>query len=169
MTRSQSQPNHYQNELLSSQSSSSSPRSLITPVSPSLQPTIPNYPRDTNYPDRIQYRHGSGSSNSIFSFPSESPAATPTTTTSVHFPNGATGHSVSDKYNIIPTSGPCIDAHSWGQNSTRIAGTLTDFIDIDTPESAHTKIASDGTIYKLVFSDEFNKDGRTFRPGDDLY
>ncbi|CAG8765327.1 27285_t:CDS:2 [Dentiscutata erythropus] len=231
MTKSQSQTNHYQNELLSSQSSSSSPRSLITPVSPSLQPTIPNYPRDTNYPDRIQYRYDSGSSNSIFSFPTESPAATPTTTTSVHFPNGAPGHSVSDKYNIIPASGPllwdeddtvdedelhntdksdndrkcvlfskrgCLNVGALmlilggmlglmvvypvytaivnsellertSQNSTRIAGTLIDFIDIDTPESAHTKIASDGTIYKLVFSDEFNKDGRTFRPGDDLY
>lgn len=32
-----------------------------------------------------------------------------------------------------------------------------------------TKKAPDGTQLKLVFSDEFNKDGRTFYPGDDPY
>ncbi|CAG8677067.1 3304_t:CDS:2 [Cetraspora pellucida] len=230
MTRSQNQTTHYQNELLSSQSSLISSGSPITSVSPSFQPTRSNYPRDTHYPDMIQYHYDSGSSNSIFSFPPGSLVETPTTaTTSTHFPNGASGHSVSDGYNITPVSGPllwdddntddelhnidksandrkcvlfsrrgCLNVGALmlilggmlslmvvypvyttivnnellkksGKNSTRIAGTLLDFVDIDTPESAHTKIASDGSIYKLVFSDEFNKDGRTFRPGDDLY
>ncbi|KAG8933412.1 hypothetical protein FRC01_009408 [Tulasnella sp. 417] len=45
-----------------------------------------------------------------------------------------------------------------------------DLIDKDTPQEAYT-IASyqDGSDYELVFSDEFNQDGRTFYPGDDPY
>jgi len=42
-------------------------------------------------------------------------------------------------------------------------------VDPDTPKSALTKTAPDGTQLKLVFSDEFNTDGRTFYPGDDPY
>ncbi|MBW0473642.1 hypothetical protein O181_013357 [Austropuccinia psidii MF-1] len=42
-------------------------------------------------------------------------------------------------------------------------------IDADTPHEALTKIGVDGTSYQLVFSDEFNEDGRTFWPGDDPY
>jgi beta-glucan synthesis-associated protein KRE6 len=42
-------------------------------------------------------------------------------------------------------------------------------IDIDTPASALTRTGSDGNLYDLVFSDEFNIDGRTFYPGDDPY
>ncbi len=42
-------------------------------------------------------------------------------------------------------------------------------MDPDTPKSALTKTAPDGTKLKLVFSDEFNTDGRTFYPGDDPY
>lgn len=42
-------------------------------------------------------------------------------------------------------------------------------IDPDTPKSAMTKKAPDGSNLKLVFSDEFNTDGRTFYPGDDPY
>lgn len=44
-------------------------------------------------------------------------------------------------------------------------------IDRDTPESALTKASfqGDGTELQLVFSDEFNVDGRTFYPGDDPY
>ena len=41
-------------------------------------------------------------------------------------------------------------------------------IDPDTPESAKTRQSTfDGSTLKLVFSDEFNKDNRTFYPGDD--
>lgn len=45
----------------------------------------------------------------------------------------------------------------------------TGLVDPDTPDSAKTKTAPDGTKLKLVFSDEFNKDGRTFYDGDDPY
>ncbi|OMH82812.1 putative beta-glucan synthesis-associated protein [Zancudomyces culisetae] len=40
-------------------------------------------------------------------------------------------------------------------------------IDPDTPESGKTFTASTGEVWKLVFSDEFNKDGRSFEPGKD--
>jgi len=42
-------------------------------------------------------------------------------------------------------------------------------IDPDTPGSAMTRKAYDGTELKLVFSDEFSKPGRTFYDGDDPY
>jgi hypothetical protein len=42
-------------------------------------------------------------------------------------------------------------------------------IDPDTPMSARTRVGSDGQTYNIVFSDEFNTDGRTFWPGDDPY
>jgi len=45
----------------------------------------------------------------------------------------------------------------------------TSLIDPDTPDSAMSKTAKDGTKMKLVFSDEFNTDGRTFYDGDDPY
>ncbi|GAA5820003.1 hypothetical protein JCM11251_005442 [Rhodosporidiobolus azoricus] len=43
-------------------------------------------------------------------------------------------------------------------------------IDVDTPLDAYSFTSEiDGERYNLVFSDEFNKDGRTFWPGDDPY
>ena len=43
-------------------------------------------------------------------------------------------------------------------------------IDIDTPAAAHNiKGYHTGADMELVFSDEFNTDGRTFYPGDDPY
>ncbi|KAJ8594833.1 beta-glucan synthesis-associated [Rhizopogon salebrosus TDB-379] len=43
-------------------------------------------------------------------------------------------------------------------------------IDVDTPSSAHTYTSfADSSEWQLVFSDEFNQDGRTFWPGDDPY
>lgn len=42
-------------------------------------------------------------------------------------------------------------------------------IDPDTPESAYTRDSKDGDSWKLVFSDEFNAEGRTFYPGDDQF
>lgn len=45
----------------------------------------------------------------------------------------------------------------------------TDLIDPDTPDSALTKTAMDGSDWNLVFSDEFNKEGRTFYDGDDQF
>ncbi|TDL27014.1 glycoside hydrolase family 16 protein, partial [Rickenella mellea] len=44
-------------------------------------------------------------------------------------------------------------------------------IDLDTPQDAYTKSSyqNPGDQWDLVFSDEFNVDGRTFYPGDDPY
>ncbi|KAI0746638.1 beta-glucan synthesis-associated [Daedaleopsis nitida] len=46
---------------------------------------------------------------------------------------------------------------------------MPELIDSDTPADAKTRTGFDGENYELVFSDEFNKDGRTFYPGDDPY
>lgn len=46
---------------------------------------------------------------------------------------------------------------------------LPSLIDADTPASAYTRKGSDGKRYNLVFSDEFETDGRTFYPGDDPF
>lgn len=60
-----------------------------------------------------------------------------------------------------------------GVNSTGQVPDIGNFglIDQDTPEDAYTITSyTDGsTEYSLVFSDEFNVDGRTFWPGDDPY
>jgi len=43
-------------------------------------------------------------------------------------------------------------------------------IDLDTPKDVYTKRSfKDGSPMVLVFSDEFNMDGRSFYPGDDPY
>jgi len=43
-------------------------------------------------------------------------------------------------------------------------------IDLDTPDDAYTtKSLRDGSEWQLIFSDEFNVDGRTFYPGDDPF
>jgi len=42
-------------------------------------------------------------------------------------------------------------------------------IDNETPDNVKTRTGFDGKSYKLVFSDEFNTDNRTFWPGDDPY
>ncbi|KJA29832.1 glycoside hydrolase family 16 protein [Hypholoma sublateritium FD-334 SS-4] len=57
-------------------------------------------------------------------------------------------------------------------NSTGQAPSIGNFglIDIDTPYDAYVKASiRDGSQMQLVFSDEFNTDGRTFYPGDDPY
>lgn len=46
---------------------------------------------------------------------------------------------------------------------------LPGIIDKDTPEDAYTRTGTDGKKYNLVFSDEFNIDGRSFYPGDDPF
>jgi beta-glucanase (GH16 family) len=43
-------------------------------------------------------------------------------------------------------------------------------VDPDTPSNARTRTSTfDGSTLNLVFSDEFNQDGRTFYPGDDPF
>lgn len=60
-----------------------------------------------------------------------------------------------------------------GANATGQVPTFpTNFqpIDLETPPSAYTKTAyTTNEEYVLVFSDEFNTDGRTFYPGDDPF
>ena len=62
-----------------------------------------------------------------------------------------------------------------GFNSVNATGQINKFpnfpslVDDDTPSDARTRVGSDGSKYNLVFSDEFNRDGRTFYPGDDPY
>lgn len=46
---------------------------------------------------------------------------------------------------------------------------LPSLIDDSTPSDAYARTGFDGQQYELVFSDEFNTDGRTFWPGDDPY
>ncbi|KAG7095456.1 hypothetical protein E1B28_006198 [Marasmius oreades] len=60
-----------------------------------------------------------------------------------------------------------------GVNATGQVPLLTGgwgLIDVDTPQDAHTYKSFDaGKELQLVFSDEFNVNGRTFYPGDDPY
>ncbi|KAI9621493.1 hypothetical protein KEM48_007728 [Puccinia striiformis f. sp. tritici PST-130] len=44
-----------------------------------------------------------------------------------------------------------------------------ELIDPDTPRAARHRVGADGEEYELVFSDEFNVDGRTFWKGDDPF
>ncbi len=45
--------------------------------------------------------------------------------------------------------------------------TPASLIDGDTPQNARSRVGFDGKTYQIVFSDEFNTGGRTFKPGDD--
>lgn len=59
-----------------------------------------------------------------------------------------------------------------GTNATGQIPSLPDLpslIDPDTPQDVRTRTGFDGKKYSLVFSDEFNVDGRTFYPGDDPF
>jgi hypothetical protein len=59
-----------------------------------------------------------------------------------------------------------------GINATGQVPKMPDFaslIDKDTPENVMARTGFDGKDYQLVFSDEFNTDGRTFYPGDDPF
>ncbi|KAF8969431.1 glycoside hydrolase family 16 protein [Flammula alnicola] len=59
-----------------------------------------------------------------------------------------------------------------GINSSGQVPSMGNFglIDLDTPQEAYMKSSiRDGSQMLLVFSDEFNTDGRTFYPGDDPY
>lgn len=53
-----------------------------------------------------------------------------------------------------------------GSGQVPIIG-LPNLIDVTTPQSAYQRTGFDGETYNLVFSDEFNTDGRSFWPGDD--
>ncbi|GAA6025255.1 hypothetical protein JCM11491_006154 [Sporobolomyces phaffii] len=67
----------------------------------------------------------------------------------------------------FPMSQTTLLSNSTGQVPS-IPG-LPGLIDKDTPQSAYTRTGFDGETYNLVFSDEFEQDGRTFWPGDDPF
>ncbi|CAL1712544.1 unnamed protein product [Somion occarium] len=46
---------------------------------------------------------------------------------------------------------------------------MPSLIDKDTDKQFHTHVGTDGHTYNLIFSDEFETDGRTFWPGDDPF
>jgi hypothetical protein len=46
---------------------------------------------------------------------------------------------------------------------------MPNLLDVHTPQDASTWTSFTGEQYRLVFSDEFETDGRTFWPGDDPY
>ncbi|KAL5483653.1 hypothetical protein ACEPAI_8886 [Sanghuangporus weigelae] len=60
-----------------------------------------------------------------------------------------------------------IHINATGQNPVLFQ--MPQLVDPDTPEDAKTRTGFDGRSYSLVFSDEFNLDGRSFYPGDDPY
>lgn len=51
----------------------------------------------------------------------------------------------------------------------QLSAIRTDLVDKDTPEKSYTRKARDGSDWKLVFSDEFAAEGRTFYEGDDQF
>lgn len=59
--------------------------------------------------------------------------------------------------------------HINGTGQAPVLFQMPDLVDADTPDDAKTRTGFDGMKYNLVFSDEFNQDGRTFYPGDDPY
>lgn len=80
------------------------------------------------------------------------------------------GYPVINYYSHLP---PPIKGYNLGGiNGTGqipVLPNLPKLIDPDTPASAVTRTGSDGKTYNLVFSDEFNTDGRTFYPGEDPF
>ncbi|CDO74392.1 Glycoside Hydrolase Family 16 protein [Trametes cinnabarina] len=70
-----------------------------------------------------------------------------------------------EKRNIAITANVRIN----GTGQAPVLFQMPQLVDMDTPDSAKTRTGFDGQEYELVFSDEFNKDGRTFYPGDDPY
>jgi hypothetical protein len=71
-----------------------------------------------------------------------------------------------------PEKGPCTGnplCIEGKQNEPLLTNLRTGLIDPDTPESAMSRTSYDGSKQVLVFSDEFNTDGRTFYDGDDPF
>ncbi|EWC48708.1 hypothetical protein DRE_00013 [Drechslerella stenobrocha 248] len=72
----------------------------------------------------------------------------------------------------LPGQGPCSGFECLGdgvRTQPLLKNARQGLIDPDTPLRAKTRMASDGKNWKLVFSDEFNTDGRTFYPGEDPF
>ncbi|THH03311.1 hypothetical protein EW145_g6360 [Phellinidium pouzarii] len=102
-------------------------------------------------------------------------------TTAVHFYSDSqeklTGDDASAGYPIIShftskTMSTLGGFNIGGTNASGQVASIGNFglIDADTPSEAYTKSSwNDNTEMELVFSDEFNTDGRSFYPGDDPY
>ncbi|VEU22919.1 DEKNAAC104217 [Brettanomyces naardenensis] len=73
---------------------------------------------------------------------------------------GAAGHA-----KLVPQSYTQLSEYVY----PRLSAIRTSLIDPDTPKSAYTREALDGSLWSLVFSDEFAVDGRTFYDGDDQF
>ncbi|KAH3674870.1 hypothetical protein WICPIJ_009440 [Wickerhamomyces pijperi] len=81
---------------------------------------------------------------------------------------------------VLEFSG-ALSKFNWGKDTTIRYEILSDYeyptlgairmslVDPDTPESARTKVSRTGETWDLVFSDEFNAEGRTFYEGDDQF
>jgi hypothetical protein len=80
------------------------------------------------------------------------------------------GYPILSFYHSTPLA--TLGSNFGGSNSSGQIPELTNFpslIDTDTPKKAYTRTGSDGNTWNLVFSDEFNQDGRTFWAGDDPF
>jgi beta-glucan synthesis-associated protein KRE6 len=77
----------------------------------------------------------------------------------------------SNSYNRLISSNTHINSTGQANSFQNPGGAfaLPSLIDPDTPSDVLGRTGWDGQEYTLVFSDEFNKDGRTFYPGDDPY
>lgn len=75
-----------------------------------------------------------------------------------------------DLYQFMQQNAPVNSTEQTGQlGQVPSFPNFPQLVDQDTPTFAHTRMGFDGEPYSLVFSDEFNQDGRTFYPGDDPY
>ncbi|KAK9375129.1 beta-glucan synthesis-associated protein-domain-containing protein [Lipomyces chichibuensis] len=74
-----------------------------------------------------------------------------------------TGHA-GVPHNSSPVTDP-LSSYKYGI----LKGIRTSLVDPDTPASALTRLNKDGKTMNLVFSDEFNKDGRTFYNQEDQF
>ncbi|RDW82075.1 putative glucan synthase subunit KRE6 [Coleophoma cylindrospora] len=73
---------------------------------------------------------------------------------------------------VIPTSDSAVCAATsdcLSANVALLSNVRQGLIDPDTPSSVKTRTSADGKALNLVFSDEFNTDGRTFYDGDDPF
>ena len=101
---------------------------------------------------------------------------------------GARQHRISGHHVFHPRKSSSIRVQPWGNKllrtgdrckylpipllTSRQIPSMGNFglIDLDTPQDAYHKDSHrDGSPMVLVFSDEFNRDGRSFYPGDDPY
>lgn len=87
-----------------------------------------------------------------------------------------TGAYVHPKHDTIASGNGSGGSGSGGSNEVltsykfpTLAAIRTNLVDSDTPSSAKTRKAKDGSNWQLVFSDEFNAEGRTFYDGDDQF